>query len=323
MSYDITKHLSYNVDKKGGGALAGAPALDVVVVRPLGKSVPPNNQEEMLPTLTAELMKHGRVKPGRMISVTFPAGLQLDLAVMHCEPLPESGVVGVVRESTRISLVPNPLPVITKCHILPYEDAKPPNPNLIYSVYIKPYLLERCGPLRDGFEFAFNSCRFRVMATIPAFKEGDTLYAASTTEIFHEGPPIQRPILRSVKMLPFFDTLPAGGMDDATRVAIVRRHFEQRSMPVEVKEEIATEEGVHFRVLQCEPSRGGVMPSTKVICDGPPLMACRVCGGMAVKRCDAPDCKKLLCTVHAKQVVQDGATKTYCPEHGGSSCVLQ
>merc|ERR1719506_1901129 len=263
----------------------------------------------------------GRVSIGRLMTLDLGDSTdasKVDFVITHCSPPRAPGEpAGAIGKDTEIHLDPRPLPSLARCHILPYEDAKPPNPNLIYDVYLKPFLFDRCGPLHEGFEFSYKDCRFRVAGTDPSSGEGDAFYVSRCTEMFWKGPPIQRAILRTAQVLPYFQTLPPGGMDVAARADIVQAHFKQRSAPVKVADEFTTETGVRFRVTKCEPSSGGIMPNTKLSCDGPALMACAICNGLAVRRCEAPGCGKLICTPHAKQVSQDGGTKTMCPEHGG------
>eukprot|EP00747_Dinoflagellata_sp_TGD_P070727 gnl/TRDRNA2_/TRDRNA2_156721_c4_seq3.p1 gnl/TRDRNA2_/TRDRNA2_156721_c4~~gnl/TRDRNA2_/TRDRNA2_156721_c4_seq3.p1 ORF type:complete len:218 (+),score=37.33 gnl/TRDRNA2_/TRDRNA2_156721_c4_seq3:148-801(+) len=217
--------------------------------------------------------------------------------------------------------------------MLAYDDAKPPDPDLTYEDYIRPYLLDSCGPIYEGFEFAIKSCRFRVAGTMPPSLDGDDYHVDRNTEIFTSGPTIERLILRFAKVLPFCDASLAAhseatALEDspANREAVVRAHFEHRSEPVQAAEEFATEDGSRYRVLQCEPTRGGIMPSTELCCEGPALTPCAECGAMAVRRCDAPGCKKLLCSVHVVEVSYHGAKRKLCPEHGsndGKGCTLQ
>lgn len=318
MPYDITKHLAYNVSGQQGGA-SGSAALTSVVLRPLGGGKAEGSEDLII----EEARRCGSLKVGQMLNAD---GLGRDYLVAGCMPELAPRAVGLVSVTTQITLDSKPVSVLGKCHILPYEDTKPPNPNLTYDVYLRPHLMERCGPLYDGYEFSHKDCRFRVIATQPGASDASAqLYCCRDTEVFWKGPPIVRPILRSAKALPFFQTLPEGGLDAASREAVVRRHFEQHSAPLQVAEEFTTAEGIRFRIAECDPSRGAIMPSTKLTCEGPPLMGCAVCGSLAVRRCETPGCGKLLCTAHTKQVEQDGRKKTLCPEHGpqDAGCTLQ
>merc|ERR1711967_219833 len=108
---------------------------------------------------------------------------------------------------------------------------------------------------------------------------------------------------------------------------MVRRHFEQKST-VGKGDEFTTQEGVRFRVMACQPlEHGGVFPSTQLNCTGPALLGCVQCGTMAVRRCQATGCGRLLCSAHmAATKLADGTKEMRCHDHkgpeAGQDCVL-
>ncbi|CAE8639768.1 unnamed protein product, partial [Polarella glacialis] len=83
------------------------------------------------------------------------------------------------------------------------------------------------------------------------------------TDIFYEGPAIERKVLDRLQLVPFELGLPEKyrptrlSLDEAALLRdYVRPYFQQRSAPVSMGQAIHIQ-GVKFKVVACRPSEGG------------------------------------------------------------------
>merc|ERR1712083_873157 len=159
-----------------------------------------------------------------------------------------------------------------------------------------------------GYEFAHASCRFRVVACEP----NGPCVVGPDTEVFWEGKPLERLILKQIAVLPFAHTLPpaaSGAPKPDLFELYVKHYFEQKSAPLNPGDEFDAR-GVRFRVVKVNPPGGGPHKDTQVFSEGPALVVCTVanCGGVATQRCTEPGCGKVICTKHATKVDSPSAS---------------
>lgn len=320
--FDVTKHLEYKVQAppSAGSAAAARTVLRRVHLRAIGAVPPPGAQDRLVAALACLGALH--LKPGQRVKAEgSDSSPPLFAAVSEVDPK-EGGRFDA--QSTSVSVDREPLPALSKVHVLPFEDAKPSNRNLTISEYVRPFFDENSDyGVGKGFEFAHKACRFQVVACEP---DGPAVVSPET-EVFWEGPPIRRALLKQIAVLPYAHTLPAlepGSPKPDLFADHIKQYFEQRSAGLRPGEEFVTATGVRFRVAKCDPPGAGPSKDTVVHTTGPALVACALagCEGLATQRCGAQGCGKTLCKNHAAKVSKDGAEQTFCPEHAPSSCVL-
>eukprot|EP00929_Paragymnodinium_shiwhaense_P097151 TRINITY_DN58909_c0_g1_i1.p1 TRINITY_DN58909_c0_g1~~TRINITY_DN58909_c0_g1_i1.p1 ORF type:complete len:330 (-),score=36.07 TRINITY_DN58909_c0_g1_i1:170-1159(-) len=325
--YDVTQHLGYRVEPRGSaastqGAAAGASACSKIRLRPVGRvpqgATPPLLEKQVAAALHGILVHTGlRLK----LSEGSADAAATFLAISECEPI-EGGRFETGETAVAVELIP--LPTLQKVHILPFEDAKPPNRNLTIVEYVRPFFESNSTELvTNGYEFGHKGRRFQVVGSEPTAPG----VVGPDTEIFWEGPTIKRAMLRKVAVLPYAHTLPQG-MNVDLFADHVKPYFSQKSSPLRPGDEFTSKRGVRFRVVKCEPVGGGPAEDTEVHTQGPPLYACEskkgasTCGGLATQRCSEAGCSKRLCKDCAAQVTKEGQTRVLCPEHAPASCVL-
>eukprot|EP00929_Paragymnodinium_shiwhaense_P027113 TRINITY_DN15990_c0_g1_i2.p1 TRINITY_DN15990_c0_g1~~TRINITY_DN15990_c0_g1_i2.p1 ORF type:complete len:234 (+),score=64.51 TRINITY_DN15990_c0_g1_i2:462-1163(+) len=165
------------------------------------------------------------------------------------------------------------LTVFKKVHVLPYKDTFTYNYDFMYHHHLVPYFeTGQTGEFTTGFEFHNNGVRFQVVGVQPENTHG---VVGKNTEVFYEGPAIERKVLERLHLLPFEAGLPDRyrptrlTLDDKGLVRdYVRPHFEQRSAEV-APGEIIDIKGVSFKVIACRPTDGGgVGKDTELVCNG-------------------------------------------------------
>lgn len=293
--------------------------LDSVTLRVLGGiadlAAASDGERSALETTAARLHDHGApIKPG----MRFKVCEGVHVALVASEPS-DGGFFNL--DSTTVVLDPEPLPVFHRVHILPFKDATPPDRSSTVGEYVRPFF-EGSGAIPIGveFEFGYGGCRFQVIGCDPA----GPAVIGPTTEVYWEGPPIQRFLARRIVVLPFSHTLPSEGVAGAAPADLladyVKPYFAQRSAPLRPGDEFETR-GVRFRVTLCEPPGTGPAESTEVDASGPAIIACSIpgCSGMATRRCAEGDCGRTLCSRHACPAAEGGSAVA-CPEHGAGKC---
>lgn len=261
---------------------------------------------------------NGEICPGKRLRCADDAG-DVYMAVFACDP-PDGNYF---EDATRLDVRSRSLPVLHRCHILPFDDARPPNRNLTVTEYVRPFFdSHSCDLVATGYEFSIKGCRFRMVASEPS---GEAVVSPDT-EVFWEGPPIRRVLLKQVAVLPFDHTLPPPGPDGARPdlfATFVKPYFEQFSSPINPGDEF-TSGGVRFRVIKCNPPGGGPSKDTEVHTAGPALFCCAYgyCGKLATQRCSEPTCAIRLCKDHAKVAGEGSQPRVACPDHAPSSCVV-
>lgn len=321
--YDVTQHLDYKIapaaaSASSGAAASGLPPLHSVRLRAVG-APPPADSERLASAALAAY--RGELRPGVRVGGTVAAVVaQFFVAVVACDP-PQGGYFDPA--ATTLTVDTQPLPTLARIHILPYLDAKPPNRNLTINEFAQPFFAANSVTMvAVDFEFGHGTCRFRVVGCDPA----GPAVVGPETEVFWEGEPIQRRLLKEVAVLPYSHTLPRvapGGAPPDLFRDYIRPYFAQRSAPLHPADEFEFR-GVRFRVVKCEPPGGGPCKDTIVHTNGPALTACGVtgCASLATQRCAEPACGKVLCKSHATKAAKEGGgERTLCQEHApGAGC---
>uniref|UniRef100_A0A7S4VNV4 Uncharacterized protein n=2 Tax=Alexandrium monilatum TaxID=311494 RepID=A0A7S4VNV4_9DINO len=205
---------------------------------------------------------------------TLSAGLRLDgpdveFILGSCEPPAGSFAQG----KTEVILADQVLSVFKKIHVLPYKDTFKYNYDFMYHEHIVPYFhTKQVGEFSEGFDFSHEGVRFSVIGVLPEKSYG---VVGRETEIFYEGPAVERKVLERLQLLPFEDGLPEKYRPsklmldgDALLRDYVRPHFEQRSAPL-APGDVVPIQGVRFKVVACRPSEGGgVGRDTELVCQG-------------------------------------------------------
>eukprot|EP00927_Polykrikos_kofoidii_P062030 TRINITY_DN56858_c0_g1_i1.p1 TRINITY_DN56858_c0_g1~~TRINITY_DN56858_c0_g1_i1.p1 ORF type:complete len:309 (+),score=50.69 TRINITY_DN56858_c0_g1_i1:70-927(+) len=219
-----------------------------------------NSEADVLQALSDE----GPVQTGLKID-----GPNVELIVGACEP--EIG--NYVSGKTEVIQADKALRVFEKIHVLPYKDTFRYNYDCMYHENIVPYFNNhQVGEFTEGFEFSSKDVRFQVIGVSPDKSFG---VVGKNTEVFYEGPPIERNILGRLHLVPYEDGLPEKyrpsklSLDDAGLIRdFVKPHFEQRSSPVKPNDVIEIK-GVNFKVVACRPADGGgVGKDTEFVCQG-------------------------------------------------------
>ncbi|CAE8602150.1 unnamed protein product, partial [Polarella glacialis] len=165
------------------------------------------------------------------------------------------------------------LKVFQKVHVLPYQDTFKYNYDFMYHEHLVPYFqTAQVGEFTEGFDFAQNGVRFSVISVEPKDSYG---VVGQATDIFYEGPAIERKVLDRLQLVPFELGLPEKyrptrlSLDEAALLRdYVRPYFQQRSAPVSMGQAIHIQ-GVKFKVVACRPSEGGgVGKDTELACQG-------------------------------------------------------
>lgn len=252
----------------------------------------------------------GCLRPGGRFRVRE----DVHVAVVCTDP-PDGGLFEPC--SSQVVVEPERLPVFRRVHILPFKDAAPADRACTITEYIRPFF-EQCGarPIMVEFEFGYAGCRFQVIGCDPP---GPAL-VGPTTDVFWQGPAIERFLARRISVLPYSHTLPSPTLGAAPADLLadyVRPYFDQRSAPLRAGDEFETR-GVRFRVTHCEPPGTGPAAGTEVLVNGQPLTECswEGCSSLAIRRCSEPCCGRLLCSRHA--VI--GATAVACADHAQGRC---
>lgn len=205
---------------------------------------------------------------------TLSSGLRLDgpgveFIVGNCEPATGS----FDRARTEVIMADQVLKVFQKIHVLPYQDTFKYNYDYMYNEHIVPYFHTcQVGEFTVGYDFAHAGVRFTVVGVLPEKAYG---VVGQSTEIFYEGPPVERQVLERLQLLPFEEGLPEKyrpsklTLDgEALLRDHVRPHFEQRSATV-APGDVLPLNGIRFKVVACRPSQGGgVGRDTELICQG-------------------------------------------------------
>eukprot|EP00931_Biecheleriopsis_adriatica_P009463 TRINITY_DN110537_c0_g1_i1.p1 TRINITY_DN110537_c0_g1~~TRINITY_DN110537_c0_g1_i1.p1 ORF type:complete len:317 (+),score=58.33 TRINITY_DN110537_c0_g1_i1:20-970(+) len=295
------------------------PVLRSLRLQPLGRSLQTGDES----LLAATIARAGAaIHCGARMMLDIDADRQSEycVVVVDCEPL-SGGFFDAA--TTLLAVEALPLPVMQRCHILPFVDACPEQRDLTIQKYVMPFV-ERssCQLIEAGFEFAHAGCRFKVMACDPAVPA----VLGPQTEVYWEGPALERRVLTKVAVLPYSNTLPPPGPDGQKpdlHKEYVLPYFQQKSSPLNPGDEFE-HRGVRFRVVHCEPPGAGPADSTQVSSEGLALIECAIgdCHGLATRRCGQASCGRTLCAKHAMAIVQDGSSKVFCPEHAPSSCKM-
>mmetsp|Transcript_18066 Transcript_18066/g.56595 ORF Transcript_18066/g.56595 Transcript_18066/m.56595 type:complete len:286 (+) Transcript_18066:3-860(+) len=205
---------------------------------------------------------------------TLSSGLRLDgpgveIIVGSCDPPRGS----FDRSKTEVIMAEQVLKVFQKVHVLPYKDTFKYNYDYMYHEHLVPYFhTQQAGEFTEGFDFAHEGVRFSVLGVLP---EGSYGVVGQSTQIFYEGPPIERKVLERIQLLPYEDGLPA--IYRPSRLELdgegllrdyLRPYFVQRSAPLRPGDVVAVR-GVSFKVVGCRPSDGGgVGRETELLCQG-------------------------------------------------------
>mmetsp|Transcript_35529 Transcript_35529/g.99813 ORF Transcript_35529/g.99813 Transcript_35529/m.99813 type:complete len:294 (-) Transcript_35529:14-895(-) len=201
-------------------------------------------------------------------------GLRLDgpgveLIVSSCEPAKGR----YEKDRTEVIVADKVLAVFQKVHALPYQDTFRYNYDFMYHEHMVPFFHRRqVGEFTEGYEFAHSGVRFQVVGVLPDKGYG---VVGRETQLFYEGPAIERKVLDLLHMLPYEEGLPERyrpsklSLDDEGLLKdYVRPHFEQRSSPVAVGDSVEIG-GLTFKVVTCRPaSGGGVGQDTQLVCKG-------------------------------------------------------
>lgn len=143
----------------------------------------------------------------------------------------------------------------------------------MYHNHIVPYFqTAQIGEFTKGFEFSFEGVRFQVVGVQPEDSYG---VVGSETEIFYEGPEIERKVLERLQLLPFEEGLHQKyrptklTLDEAGLLKdFVRPYFEQRSTSVKAGDVLEIN-NVKFKVITTRPTEGGgVGRDTEFACQG-------------------------------------------------------
>lgn len=202
------------------------------------------------------------------------SGLRLDgpdaeFIVGTCEP----STGRYVANKTAVTLADQVLNVFEKLHVLPYKDTFTYNYDFMYHEHIKPFFLtSQAGEFTVGFDFAYKGVRFNVVGTLPEKSYG---VAGQATQIFYEGPAIERKVLERLQLVPFEDGLPERyrptklSLDEAALLSdYLKPYFAQRSASLSPGEAFHVK-GVKFKVVSCRPAEGGgVARDTELACQG-------------------------------------------------------
>lgn len=202
------------------------------------------------------------------------AGMRIDgpgaeLIIGYCEP--SSGSFSQAR--TEVTLADHVLKVFQKVHVLPYQDTFKYNFDHMYLHHMVPYFqTSQSGEFTEGFDFTHEGVRFNVVGVLPEKSYG---VVGQATEIFYEGPAIERKILQRLQVVPYEEGLPERyrptrlSLDEAALLSdFLRPYFEQRSAEVRVGDVIPIQT-VRFKVVACRPSEGGgVGRDTELVCQG-------------------------------------------------------
>ncbi|CAJ1403253.1 unnamed protein product [Effrenium voratum] len=142
-----------------------------------------------------------------------------------------------------------------------------------YHNHIVPYFQSsQVGEFTKGFDFSHDGVRFQVVGVLPEDGYG---VAGQSTEIFYEGPEIERKVLERLHALPFEDGLPEKyrpsklSLDEAALLRdFLRPYFGQRSATVKANDVLEIQ-GVKFKVISTRPTEGGgVGKDTELVCQG-------------------------------------------------------
>ncbi|CAE7033418.1 B''BETA [Symbiodinium sp. KB8] len=192
-----------------------------------------------------------------------------ELVVGACEP-PAGGRFGA---KTEIILADQVLGVFQKIHVLPYKDTFKYNFDHMYHNHLVPYFqTQQVGEFTKGFEFSYDSVRFQVVGVQPEDSYG---VVGHNTEIFYEGPEIERKVLERLQLIPFEEGLPDKyrpnklSLDEAGLLRdYVRPYFAQRSAAVRTGETLQIRD-LRFKIIATRPSEGGgVGKETELACQG-------------------------------------------------------
>ena len=143
----------------------------------------------------------------------------------------------------------------------------------MYHNHIVPYFqTQQVGEFTKGFEFSYESVRFQVVGVQPEDSYG---VVGHSTEIFYEGPEIERKVLQRLQLLPFEDGLPEKyrpnklSLDEPGLLRdYVKPYFAQRSADVRAGDVLQIRE-LRFKVVATRPSEGGgVGKDTELACQG-------------------------------------------------------
>jgi len=219
-----------------------------------------NTPDAIKDTLRAAEM----LKPGMRVD-----GPGAEVIVGSCEPV--SG--GRLDARTEVTVGTEVLSVFDKVHVLPYKDTFKFNYDHMYHNHIAPYFHTcQVGEFSSGFDFAHEGVRFSVVGVVP---EGVYAVVGCNTQVFYEGPPIERDILHSANLVPYQEGLheryrPTTLSLDSEALLrdYVRPYFAQRSAKI-VPGDVLEIKGVRFKVTGCAPSTGGgVGRGTQLECKG-------------------------------------------------------
>lgn len=192
-----------------------------------------------------------------------------ELVVGACEP-PAGGRFGA---KTEIILADQVLGVFQKIHVLPYKDTFKYNFDHMYHNHLVPYFqTQQVVEFTKGFEFSYDSVRFQVVGVQPEDSYG---VVGHNTEIFYEGPEIERKVLERLQLIPFEEGLPDKyrpnklSLDEAGLLRdYVRPYFAQRSAAVRTGETLQIRD-LRFKIIATRPSEGGgVGKETELACQG-------------------------------------------------------
>lgn len=224
--------------------------------------------------------------------------------------------------STEVMFGDKALKVFQKVHVLPYQDTFKYNYDHMYREHMVPYFHTRqAGEFTEGYDFSHQGVRFQVVGVQPDKSYG---VVGKDTEIFYEGPAIERKVLEKLHVLPMRDGLPERYM--ATKLSLdaealmndyVRPYFDMRSQPVKTGDSMDIE-GVTFKVMSCKPAAGGgVGPDTELSCSGVALKP--AASGPAAK---SSAISKALAKAKAKGRGKGGGGADAATDSGNGNCVL-
>ena len=143
----------------------------------------------------------------------------------------------------------------------------------MYHNHLVPYFqTQQVGEFTKGFEFSYDSVRFQVVGVQPEDSYG---VVGHNTEIFYEGPEIERKVLERLQLIPFEEGLPDKyrpnklSLDEAGLLRdYVRPYFAQRSAAVRTGETLQIRD-LRFKIIATRPSEGGgVGKETELACQG-------------------------------------------------------
>ena len=143
----------------------------------------------------------------------------------------------------------------------------------MYHNHIVPYFqTQQVGEFTKGFEFSHDSVRFQVVGVQPEDSYG---VVGHSTEIFYEGPEIERKVLERLQLLPFEEGLAEKyrpsklSLDEPGLLRdYVRPYFVQRSADIRAGDVLQIRD-LRFKVVATRPSEGGgVGKDTELACQG-------------------------------------------------------